>query len=154
MTTHSDDWDFFSTFAGGVERQPPTAAPGYDMRDNTATSYRLHDNFVAEISGQRSLVTRLSRFFERTCDARPSATALECEGDRVSYAELDQRANRLANLLMARGARAGVRVGILLHRSVDTYVALLAVTKTEARSEEHTSELQSRQYLVFRLLLE
>src|SRR3712207_8566746 len=105
MTTHSDDWDFFSTFAGDVEPQAPTAAPGYDMRDNTATSYRLHDNFVAEISGQRSLVTRLSRFFERTCDARPSATALECDGDRVSYAELD-------------------------------------------RSEEHTSELQSRQYLV------
>src|SRR3712207_3709092 len=92
----------------------------------------FHDNFVAEISGQRSLVTRLSRFFERTCDERPSATALECDGDRVSYADLDQRANRLANLLMARGARAGVRVGILLHRSVDTYVALLAVTKTEA----------------------
>ncbi|HST96967.1 MAG TPA: Pls/PosA family non-ribosomal peptide synthetase [Geodermatophilus sp.] len=132
MTTHRDDWDFFSTFTGDVERESPTAAPGYDMRDNTATSYRLHDNFVAEISGQRSLVTRLSRFFERTCDERPSATALECEGERVSYADLDQRANRLANLLMARGARAGVRVGILLHRSVDTYVALLAVTKTEA----------------------
>ena len=132
MTTHSDDWDFFSTFAGDVEQQTRTAAPGYEMRDNTATSYRLHDNFVAEISGQRSLVTRLSRFFERTCDERPSATALECEGERVSYADLDQRANRLANLLMARGARAGVRVGILLHRSVDTYVALLAVTKTEA----------------------
>src|SRR5918997_2990254 len=132
MTTHSDDWDFFSTFAGDAERESPTTAPAYDMRDNTATSYRLHDNFVAEISGQRSLVTRLSRFFERTCDERPSATALECEGERVSYADLDQRANRLANLLMARGARAGVRVGILLHRSVDTYVTLLAVTKTEA----------------------
>src|SRR5918997_3716708 len=132
MTTHSDDWDFFSTLGGPVDRPSPTTARGSGVRDDTATSYRLHDNFVAEISGQRSLVTRLSRFFERTCDARPSAPALECDGDRISYADLDQRANRLANLLMARGARAGVRVGILLHRSVDTYVALLAVTKTEA----------------------
>ncbi|WP_324276433.1 amino acid adenylation domain-containing protein [Blastococcus brunescens] len=102
------------------------------MRDNSTTSYRLHDNFVAELTGQRSDSTRLSRFFERTCDERPSATAVECAGERLSYADLDQRANRLANLLMARGARAGVRVGILLHRSVDTYVTLLAVTKTEA----------------------
>ncbi len=61
MTTHSDDWDFFSTFAGDVEQQTRTATPGYEMRDNTATSYRLHDNFVAELSGQRSACTRLSR---------------------------------------------------------------------------------------------
>ena len=61
----------------------------------------------------------------------PAATALECEGERISYADLDQRANRLANLLLSRDIRAGSRVGILLNRSVDTYVALLGVTKTE-----------------------
>jgi non-ribosomal peptide synthetase component F len=132
MTTHSDGWDFFSTYAGDVERPSPTAAPGYAMLDSTATSYRLHDDFVAELSGQRSGCTRLSRYFERTCDQQPSATALEYEGEREATADLDQRANRPANLLMARGARAGVRVGILLHRSVSTCVALLAVTKTEA----------------------
>jgi non-ribosomal peptide synthetase component F len=132
MMTNSDDWDFFSTFAGDVERSSPTAAPGYAIRDNTATSYLLQENFVAELSGQRSGCTRLGRYFERTCDQRPSATALECEGERESHADLDQRANRLATLLMARGALAGVRMGVLLHRSMSTYVALLAVTKTEA----------------------
>src|SRR5918997_5253751 len=132
MTTHSDDWDFFSAFGGPVEKPSPTTARGSGVRDDTATSYRLHDNFVAEISGQRSLVTRLSRYFELSCDRRPAATALECEGERISYADLDQRANRLANLLMSRDIRAGSRVGILLNRSVDTYVALLGITKTEA----------------------
>src|SRR3712207_9496462 len=111
MTTHSDDWDFFSTLGGPVDRPSPTTARGYDVRDNTATSYRLHDNFVAETSGQRTLVTRLSRFFERTCDERRSATALECEGERVSYADLDQRANRLATLQISRSTRAGRRGG-------------------------------------------
>ena len=94
--------------------------------------YRLHDNVVDEVAGRPAGMSRLSRFFERTCDAQPSTIALECHGARVSYADLDQRANRLANLLMSRGARAGTRVGILLHRSLDTYVALLAITKTEA----------------------
>jgi non-ribosomal peptide synthetase component F len=132
MTTQSDDWDLFSTFAGDVERSSPTAAPGCAMRDDTATSYRLRNSFVAEVSGQRSGCSRLGRYFERACDQRPAATALECEGEGGSHADLDQRANRLANLLMARGARAGVRVRVPLHRSVSTRVALLAVTKTEA----------------------
>src|SRR3712207_9460584 len=117
MITHSDDWDFFSAFGGPAEKPSPTTARGSGVRDDTAPSYRMHDNFVAEISGQRSLVTRLSRFFERTCDERPSATALECDGDSVSYADLDQRANRLANLLITLGASAGVRVSLLMHRS-------------------------------------
>jgi len=132
MTTRSDDRNLFPAFPEDGERKSPTTTPGHEERDDTAPSYRLHDNFVAELSGQSSGCTRLSRFFERTCDERPSATAVEVAGDRLSYADLDQRANRLANLLTARGARAGVRVGILLHRSVDTYVTLLAVTKTEA----------------------
>ncbi|MGY1673235.1 Pls/PosA family non-ribosomal peptide synthetase [Geodermatophilus sp. SYSU D00710] len=118
-----------STVAAARNAPLGDTALGHRLHDDVG--YRLHDNFVAEL-GQTTGVTRLSRYFERTCDSRPSATALECGGERLSYADLDQRANRLANLLMSRGIGCGVRVGILLHRSVDTYVALLAVTKTEA----------------------
>ena len=97
----------------------------------SATPFRLYDNIVAGIPAGATCL-RLAGYFERTCDARPSATALECDGERLSYADLDQRANRLANYLLVRGVGTGVRVGILLNRSVNTYVALLAVTKTEA----------------------
>jgi non-ribosomal peptide synthetase-like protein len=115
-------------------RQSDTAPARYRMHGNTTTEYRFHENLADELAGQSpgSLCTRLSRYFERACDTRPSATALECEGEHITYADLDQRANRMANLLMARGVGSGVRVGILLNRSVDTYVTLLAVTKTEA----------------------
>ncbi|MGY1806359.1 Pls/PosA family non-ribosomal peptide synthetase [Blastococcus sp. SYSU D00669] len=119
--------------------RPPTTASGtpasttsHQGRTRTASRYRLHENLVEELSGSATACTRLSRYFERTCDDRPSATALECEGEHISYADLDARANRLANLLVARGVGSGIRVGILLNRSVDTYVALLAITKTEA----------------------
>src|SRR3954454_23332834 len=97
----------------------------------SATPFRLYDNIVAGTPAGATCLRRAG-YFERTCDARPSATALECDGERLSYADLDQRANRLANYLLVRGVGTGVRVGILLNRSVDTYVALLAVTKTEA----------------------
>src|SRR4051812_41453332 len=101
--------------------------------DGTATTeVRFHHNLAEELSSQVAGLGRLSRYFERSCDRRPSATALECDGERLSYAELDHRANRLANLLMSRGLGASNRVGILLNRSVETYVAVLAITKTEA----------------------
>src|SRR5438067_1619771 len=72
---------------------------------------------------------RLHYFFQAACDALPANLALVCGADRLSYAELDARANRLARHLIRIGVRPGHRVGLLLERSVHTYVALLAVLK-------------------------
>ena len=54
---------------------------------------------------------------------------MECERERYTYAELDRRANQLAHFLLRGGLPVGARVGILLHRSLDTYVALLGIGK-------------------------
>ncbi|MGK4584710.1 Pls/PosA family non-ribosomal peptide synthetase [Kitasatospora sp. HPMI-4] len=77
-------------------------------------------------------VQRLVQYFERTCDRVPGNIAVACGSDRLTYVELDRRANRLARLLRQRGATEGRSVGILLERSLDTYVALLAVMKSGA----------------------
>jgi non-ribosomal peptide synthetase component F len=130
MTSRQEDLDFFSLFTDG--REEPLAPTSGTPSQDSPTGYRFHDNLVEELGGPGARCSRLSRYFELSCDRRPAAIALECEGERISYADLDQRANRLANLLMSRDIRAGSRVGILLNRSVDTYVALLGVTKTEA----------------------
>jgi non-ribosomal peptide synthetase-like protein len=75
---------------------------------------------------------RLHHFFEAAVDRRPSATALECDGRLLTYLELDAMANRLAHLLLAAGVHPGSRVGILVPRSVDMYVALLGALKSGA----------------------
>jgi amino acid adenylation domain-containing protein len=62
----------------------------------------------------------------------PDAIALDLEGSRLSYAELDARSQRIARRLVAHGVRPGARVGILLHRSLDCYATLLAVLKAGA----------------------
>ena len=72
---------------------------------------------------------RLHQYFEASCDATPGAIALEGDELRLSYAELDARANQLAHYLIEQGVAPYVRVGILLNRSVHTYVTLLAVLK-------------------------
>ncbi|MFD7660847.1 condensation domain-containing protein, partial [Actinosynnema sp. NPDC059797] len=59
----------------------------------------------------------------------PDATALLFGGARMSYAELDAAANRLAHHLVASGVRPGDLVGVLLDRGFDLVVAVLAVLK-------------------------
>jgi non-ribosomal peptide synthetase-like protein len=100
-------------------------------RASTAPTVTFADN-VAGPASEPGTPTRLGGYFEATCDRRPSSTALECDGEQLTYAELDRRANQLAHHLLGQGLGVGTRVGILLDRSVDSYVALLGITKTDA----------------------
>ena len=59
----------------------------------------------------------------------PDALALACGGVRLSYAELNARANRLAHHLRSRGVGPDARVAISLERGAGMVVALLAVLK-------------------------
>jgi len=77
-------------------------------------------------------VKHLSEYFEQTCDRRQHETAIIYGSSQLTYQELDQRANRLAHLLIARGVGRGNTVGILLNSSLDTYIALLGVLKAGA----------------------
>ncbi len=70
--------------------------------------------------------------FEARADLQPDAVAAEMDGATLTYRDLDERSNRLAHALRARGAKAGVFVGICLDRSLDLIVALLGVAKSGA----------------------
>lgn len=58
--------------------------------------------------------------------------AVFCEGDSLSYAELNSAANRLAHKLINMGVQPGTRVGVALDKSTDLMVAVLAVMKSGA----------------------
>ncbi|MFN3868391.1 MAG: amino acid adenylation domain-containing protein, partial [Hyphomicrobiaceae bacterium] len=76
---------------------------------------------------------RLERLFEHLAQHHGAAPAVLADGGKTwSYAELEGEANRLARLLIERGVRRGDRIGLLLNRSAETYIAMLAVLKAEA----------------------
>ncbi|MFJ9566276.1 amino acid adenylation domain-containing protein, partial [Streptomyces fuscichromogenes] len=60
------------------------------------------------------------------------AVAVVCGDERVTYGELDERASRLAGVLVSRGVGAESVVAVALERSVDLVVALLGVLKAGA----------------------
>ncbi|AKJ29410.1 peptide synthetase [Caldimonas brevitalea] len=82
----------------------------------TAQRYAEHDRCLHEM-------------FEAQVQRTPDAVAVVAGEQRVSYAELNARANQLARELRRRGVGPNQRVGVCLQRSVEMVVALLATLK-------------------------
>nr|WP_073813029.1 non-ribosomal peptide synthetase [Kitasatospora sp. CB01950] len=77
-----------------------------------------------------AVTATLAEVFEAQAAATPDATALVFGDLRVSFADLDARANRLARHLVALGVVAESVVAVLLERSLTSLVAMLAVLKS------------------------
>ncbi|GAA1085232.1 non-ribosomal peptide synthetase [Nocardiopsis metallicus] len=76
--------------------------------------------------------TTLAGIFEESVRRNPERTALVTRDESLTFAELDERAERLARLLGGLGAGPEARVAIALHRSADWVVTLFAVLKLGA----------------------
>ncbi|MFE3634311.1 non-ribosomal peptide synthase/polyketide synthase [Streptomyces sp. NPDC059168] len=74
----------------------------------------------------------LPALVEAAVDRWPAAPALDTAGAPLTFAQTEDRANRLAHRLIARGAGPGDLVALLLPRSADMVLAQLAVTKAGA----------------------
>ncbi|MDQ3806223.1 MAG: amino acid adenylation domain-containing protein, partial [Acidobacteriota bacterium] len=71
----------------------------------------------------------LLEMFERQVRLSPDAPAVIYQGDRLTYADLNARANQLAHLLRGSGVGPEVIVGVVTERSAEMVVAVLAVWK-------------------------
>jgi amino acid adenylation domain-containing protein/non-ribosomal peptide synthase protein (TIGR01720 family) len=74
----------------------------------------------------------IHELFEAQAALTPQATALIVGGQRLTYAELNQRSNRLARHLRSLGVGAEVRVGLSVERSLEMVVGLLGILKAGA----------------------
>src|SRR5260370_19255526 len=74
----------------------------------------------------------LHRIFEEQVELGPDKVAVECKDQRLTYRELNAKAERLASGLRRRGIGPGSFIAFQLPRSIDVYVALLGVLKSGA----------------------
>ena len=74
----------------------------------------------------------LHEFFERQVKLRPDHPAVECNGEVLTYSELDAAANRVAMSLRSCGVRGGSLVALYLEKSCGLFAALLGTLKVGA----------------------
>jgi amino acid adenylation domain-containing protein len=67
--------------------------------------------------------------FAQVAAASPAAVAVRCGDHRISYAELDARANQLANYLLRRGIRDESPVAVVNDHNLALVISLLGIVK-------------------------
>jgi len=74
----------------------------------------------------------MHELFEAQVERTPERTAVTVGAMALSYAELDTRANRMAQVLRSRGVGRGQRVGLRVERGADMLAAVLGILKAGA----------------------
>jgi non-ribosomal peptide synthetase-like protein len=74
----------------------------------------------------------LHEYFERQVVLRPDHPAIECGGQSMTYAQLNEEARRVANMLRNRGVRPGSLVAIYSAKSCRMFAALIGILKAGA----------------------
>jgi amino acid adenylation domain-containing protein/FkbM family methyltransferase len=87
--------------------------------NNTAVELPGSDLCVHELIHEQALRT-------------PTSVAVEFQNQRLSYAELETRVNRLARYLRQQGAGPGTLIGLSIERSADMVIAVLGILKAGA----------------------
>ncbi|MGY3698971.1 non-ribosomal peptide synthetase component F/aryl carrier-like protein [Bradyrhizobium sp. USDA 3240] len=113
--------------ADALEQAPDRPVRELDILPAAERSYLLEElnRTAAAYPSQRCI----HELFEQQVQKAPEAVAVVCADERLSYGELNARANRLAHHLIAFGVKPDLPVAICLERSPAMVVGVLAILK-------------------------
>ncbi len=117
----------FQTLLEGV-----VANPDQRLSELPLLTQAEADELLAEWNDTRTDYPRdrpLHHLFEAQAERTPEATAVVFGNERLTYRELNGRANQLAHHLVSLGVGPDVLVGILVERSLEMVVGLLGILK-------------------------
>ncbi|MDN0201205.1 non-ribosomal peptide synthetase, partial [Streptomyces sp. S.PNR 29] len=105
--------------------------PDQTLADIDVLTPEERELLLGTVNGTTRDVPRgtIAAAFQAEVARTPDATALVCGETSLTYAQLNARANRLARVLVAHGVLPESRVALLLERSADLVVSVLAVLK-------------------------
>jgi amino acid adenylation domain-containing protein len=109
-----------------------TADPGRKLADIDFLSQAERDQLLLDWNRTTTAYPNDAVFhtlFEAQVARNPEATAVVCMGRRLSYAQLNERANRLARILVERNVGPEAVVALLAERGIDMLTAIIAVFK-------------------------
>ncbi len=109
-----------------------TATPDVRLSELPLLSGEERRQVIVDLNATQAEVppTTLHGWIEEQVKQAPESIAVEFEDSRLTYSELDRRANRLARHLRQLGVESDVLVGLAMERSLDMLVGVLAVLKS------------------------
>ncbi|MBV9774490.1 MAG: amino acid adenylation domain-containing protein, partial [Gemmatimonadetes bacterium] len=111
----------------GMAEHPDLPLSGVEIIAPAERQRMLEEWSAAEPHYPRELCVH--ELFAEQARRTPDAVAVVFAGEALTYAELDRRANRLANHLVRLGVGPDVKVGLCLERSLELVVGILGVLK-------------------------
>jgi reducing polyketide synthase SwnK len=112
------------TFSNG-QLYDTMSAPSGEDHHGVMTDFNL-------TSDATTLGHTIPHLVERAAERYASKTAVICGGTELTYGELNARANHMARVLVRRDIGRGDLIGVVLNRSVELVVVLLAILKSGA----------------------
>jgi aspartate racemase len=117
----------FELLLAGIIASPEKRLSEFDLLSPQEKQALLRDQNPTATPVERD--HRVHEIFGARAKAEPSAIALIFDGQEMTYAELNRRANQLARRLQGAGVGSGMPVGICLDRSPEMIIAMLAILK-------------------------
>ena len=119
--------DHFLTLLGAIVTDP--GARLWDLPLLSDTERTLIEKMSAATGWSAPADVPLHGFFETQVETRPDAIAVTCDGQHLSYAELNSRANSIARRLRSMGVGPDAIVGLCVERSLDLVIGILGILK-------------------------
>lgn len=122
--------DHFHVLLEGI-----VADPGCKLSELPLLTAAEREQILAEWNETQTIFPEnrcVHELFEQQVERTPTAVAVEFEDTKLTYKELNERANQLAHYLRSTGAGADVLVGLCIERSAELVVALLGMLKAGA----------------------
>jgi amino acid adenylation domain-containing protein len=121
----------FEKLVEGIVAAPERSIGSFEMID-AAERGRLTGGGSENLLGEEAELVSVAEMFDAVAARNATAVAIECGERRLSYGELSERSNTLANYLITHGAGPGKVVGLLTSDMSETIVGMLGSLKAGA----------------------
>src|SRR6476620_4650732 len=109
---------------------PETSASLTTSLSSSVYATDLNENVTRSSLGLVAL--NIADLAEHAIDAVPDRVALICGDEQITYAQLEDKANRLAHYLIDRGVKKDDKVGLYCRNRIEIVIAMLGIVKAGA----------------------
>ncbi|UHA74537.1 non-ribosomal peptide synthetase [Paenibacillus sp. 481] len=117
----------FSQLIDAIVHDPQAAIASLNMMTLTE-QVQICDTFNAT-AAEYSREKTIHQLFDEQVQLNPNQVAVVCNKKQLTYEELNDKANRLAQHLQAEGVQADQCIGLLVDRSLEMVIGMLAILK-------------------------